>query len=324
MSLREAAEALRVSPTRVRQLIESGQVEAEKIGSSWVVRRATVAEFSPLPHGRPRRRPAGETGGAMTGIIAVLGRKGGSGKTSSAYNLAGTFAAAGRRCLLVDLDSQASLTRLLVDAPVAADGSIGARLTNMAPGVGDLIVPVAARIDLLPGDRTVENAGIALANNPTGPMRLGKLLAPLRAAYDVIIIDTAPALGFTQQAGLMAADLAVVPTRTETTVDIQTLPDVFADYEELREYNQRVARSLTVLPTMHQEGAFAHRSGLAALIAAYGDRVAAPVPFSLLVGRSLNDRRTLAEAFPRAAAAEAYRALAARLAAEAIALGMDA
>jgi chromosome partitioning protein len=257
----------------------------------------------------------------MTGIIAVLGRKGGSGKTSTAYNLAGSYAAAGRRCLLVDLDSQASLTRLLGDAHTAADGSIGARLTNVALGITDLILPISARIHLIPGDRTVENASIALANNPTGPMRLGKLLLPLRSSYDVIIIDTAPALGFTQQAGLMAADLAVVPTRTETTIDIQTLPDVFSDYEELREYNQRVAHSLTVLPTMHQESAFAHRSGLAALIEAYGDRVATPVPYSLLVGRSLNDRRPLAEAFPRAAATEAYRLLAVRLAAEAALVG---
>jgi chromosome partitioning protein len=257
----------------------------------------------------------------MKGIIAVLGRKGGSGKTSSAYNLAGSFAAAGRRCLLVDLDSQASLTRLLADNSMVSDGSIGARLTNMAMGVSDLILPVAEGIDLLPGDRTVENASIALANNPTGPMRLGKLLMPLRETYDVIIIDTAPALGFTQQAGLMAADLAVVPTRTETTIDIQTLPDLFADYAELCEYGQRVARSLIVLPTMHQESAFAHRSGLAALIDAYGERVATPVPYSLLVGRSLNDRRPLAQAFPRAAATEAYRLLAARLAVEATAVG---
>src|SRR5262245_60788480 len=44
-------------------------------------------------------------------IVTALNQKGGGGKTSTCYHLAGTLALAGRRVLLVDNDPQASLTQ---------------------------------------------------------------------------------------------------------------------------------------------------------------------------------------------------------------------
>ena len=44
-------------------------------------------------------------------VITALNQKGGVGKTSTCYHLAGTLALAGRRVLLVDNDPQASLTQ---------------------------------------------------------------------------------------------------------------------------------------------------------------------------------------------------------------------
>src|ERR1700750_3267963 len=47
---------------------------------------------------------------ALGRVIAIVNDKGGVGKTSIAANLAGQFAAAGYRCLLIDLNRQANLT----------------------------------------------------------------------------------------------------------------------------------------------------------------------------------------------------------------------
>jgi len=50
----KAAELLGVSQNRVRQLIASGQLPAERVGRSFVIRRADLVAFAALPPGRPR------------------------------------------------------------------------------------------------------------------------------------------------------------------------------------------------------------------------------------------------------------------------------
>jgi excisionase family DNA binding protein len=50
----KAAELLGVSENRVRQLINSGQLPAERIGRTFVIRRRDLDVFAALPPGRPR------------------------------------------------------------------------------------------------------------------------------------------------------------------------------------------------------------------------------------------------------------------------------
>jgi excisionase family DNA binding protein len=50
----EAAEMLGVSQNRIRQLIASGQLPAERVGRSFVIRRPNLDAFAALPPGRPR------------------------------------------------------------------------------------------------------------------------------------------------------------------------------------------------------------------------------------------------------------------------------
>ena len=244
--------------------------------------------------------------------IAVVGRKGGSAKTTTAYNLAGALVALGRRCLLVDLDSQASLTRALSDEPVRPEYGIGSRIADMPRGIRDIIRPVGLMLDLAPGDRSIEATSLALAQNPTGPMRLRLLLEDVRDDYDAIIIDTAPLLGFTQTAAMLAGDVAVVPTRTGAQQDIDALVDIFATQQELRRYRFVTAEIVSILPSNYHADEAPQRDGLRALTAAYGKLIADPIPHSPLVERAINARTPVVTSSPRSAAAAAFRSLAAR------------
>jgi chromosome partitioning protein len=246
--------------------------------------------------------------------IAVLGRKGGSAKTTTAFNLAGALAETGKRCLLVDLDSQASLTRALSDDPVQAGYGIGSRLADTELGMSDIIRSISLLIDLAPGDRSIEATALALAQNPAGPLRLRLLLETVCASYDAIVIDTAPLLGFTQTSALLAGDVAVVPTRTGAQQDIDALTDIFATQDELRRYRFTTAEIQAILPSNFHADEAPQRDGLTGLRAAYGLLIADPIPHSPLIERAINGRVPVVRSNPRSPAAIAFRALAVRLA----------
>lgn len=245
--------------------------------------------------------------------ISVLGRKGGSAKSTTAYNLAGALAAEGKRCLLVDLDSQASLTRALSDDPVRPDGGIGSRIAEPQRGIRDIVRPVGQLLDLAPGDRSIEAAANALAQNPAGPMRLRLLLDDVATEYHTVVIDTAPILGFTQTAALLAGDKAIVPTRTGAQQDIDALIDIFALQDELRRFRFMTAEIVAILPSNYHAGEAPQRDGLGALQGAYGDLVATPIPHSPLVERAINARTPIVDSSPRSPAAAAFRSLLLRL-----------
>ena len=260
-----------------------------------------------------RERPAAAAGSVHVKreqIVALVNRKGGSGKSTTTLNLAGTLVELGLRVLVVDLDPQASLTRLLTAEPV--ERGIGTCIS--APGLlaADLIRDTPAGIDLLPGDRSIESAALALHDSPSGFLRLRRVLTPI-AGYGVLLLDTPPALGFALSSAVLAAGWAVLPTAT-TQQDIDALVDTLAAIEELAADELTCAERLAIVPNaVHRD--LPDRGGLGALQAAYGDLVAEPVPHSSAIKRALNRRLPLARTEPKAIPMAAYRALAARVAA---------
>jgi chromosome partitioning protein len=257
---------------------------------------------------------AAAVAGRAPTIIVSAGRKGGAGKTTTALNLAGALAETCARVLLIDLDPQASLTRLLLAEEATGLHGIGERMMVPALGVVDLIRPVLDGIDLLPGDRSIETAARTYAENPVGALRLRKLLADLD--YDFIILDTPPILGFALSSALITAQLAVLPTFV-TQADFDALSDTIALRDELDEA-LGAARLVAILPnsTRHDGQDVA---GLAALRARYGDLVGTPVPHAVAVKRAINRPRSLPVVVsePASTAAAAYRDLAQRVIKEA-------
>lgn len=246
----------------------------------------------------------------MTMIIAIAGRKGGSGKTTTAINLAGALAERGWRVALVDLDPQASLTRVLLRGEQPTEG-IGRRLLEQRPLDGLAVPTGIAGVTLYPGDRSVESAALALADNPTGALRLRKLLRPV-VGDDMIILDTPPSLSFALNTALLAADIALLPTEL-VQQDLDALQDTIDLREELDELG--AARIAAIVPNAVRP--YRHDTAvIAALRQAWGDLVAEPVPLSEGVKVALNLALPVVTHDPQGAAARAYRALAARVAAE--------
>ena len=165
-----------------------------------------------LPWRAPGTRPA---------IITVANFKGGVGKTSAAVHLVQYFARRGYRTLAIDLDPQASLTTLFGLLP---DTDIPDEATALPYLRGELdsLRPAVRKthwhgLDLIPANLALSDAEFSLANRQgreTGFVFYRPLLAGLEKLapdYDIIVIDTPPAQGFTTMNALFAATALLVP-----------------------------------------------------------------------------------------------------------------
>lgn len=152
----------------------------------------------------------------MRKIISVANQKGGVGKTTTAINLSASLAAAEKRTLLIDADSQGNAsTGSGISRENIKDNNLYHCLIDNSPLEQAIINTQIPNLDILPANQDLVGIELEFVNLEDREKRLKNLLKNLRVAYEYIIIDCPPSLGFLTVNAMVASDYLLVPLQCE-------------------------------------------------------------------------------------------------------------
>lgn len=177
--------------------------------------------------------------------IAVTNQKGGSGKTTSAVNLAAAAGEASRRTLVIDLDPQASASTWL---GITSEERGLLDVFTEGRALGDLIQQTATPgVDLVPASPWLVGIERALAGEVGAELLLRRAVAALPSRWELVLIDCPPSLGFLAVAALVACPEVLVPVEAHVMA-LSGLAALLGTVERVRERLHPELRLAAILP----------------------------------------------------------------------------
>lgn len=178
--------------------------------------------------------------------IAILNQKGGSGKTTTAVNLAACLGENGRRVLVMDLDPQASATDWF-------------GVENPGRGITDIFVDRAPLLELvratdvlgvaiIPASAWLQGAEKVLRWEPKSLKILGHYVDELPDhQWDYMLVDCPPTLGLLTANALIAVKEVLIPVEAHHLA-LPGVDRVIASVETLRAHLNHELRVSTIVP----------------------------------------------------------------------------
>jgi chromosome partitioning protein len=237
--------------------------------------------------------------------IAILNQKGGTGKTTTAVNLAAGLAERESDCLLIDTDAQGNVG---VSLGVAGERSLYHVIVDGADP-DDASVPVRQHLDVITADSTLAAAEIWLARQ--NPEQRSKImtrrlnLMQVSRRYDYVIIDCGPSLNLLNQNALSYADEVIIPVTCDYLA-LVGVKQVLRTIKDVERHLGHAVRLLAVLPTFYDGRTRLAREVLETLQGHFKHKCLEPVRHNTRLAEAPSHKKTIFEYAPSSHGAADY------------------
>jgi len=171
----------------------------------------------------------------MSKIIAFANQKGGVAKTTSTHNIGVALAQKGKRVLLLDLDSQASLTISVGIEPLEVEQNVINVLDKGKCDIKECVQKINDNLHIITSTIDLASLEMEMLSRASREKILDRALESIRAEYDFILIDCPPQLSILTINALSCADGVIIPTKTDylSYRGIELLMDTIREIKEL-------------------------------------------------------------------------------------------
>lgn len=242
-------------------------------------------------------------------VIAIASQKGGVGKTSTSISLAAGLARKDKRVLLIDIDSQANSSKVLLPnyQQLKKEQTIYTTILEHTP------LPVHAtplsQLSLIPSHILLSNTDVALTTAiDHREERLKKQLDLIKDQYDYVLIDCPPTLSWLTINAMTASDKVMVVV-SPGYFELDSIVQISKTIREVKEYFNPYLELAGFLFTM-SDPTINSKTSLQILRQTYTSSV-----FNTVIPRNTDlrdahfEKKDVFSYNPHAAAAQAYEKL---------------
>jgi chromosome partitioning protein len=182
-------------------------------------------------------------------VIAFANHKGGVSKTTVSTSVADALSRDGYEVLVVDVDPQANATKLLYSFEDAPSGTIEQVLEGKISIAQAITADTHVNgVDLIGATLKLGGVQKRMQSTPfASTAALKKALDVVTDAYDVIIVDTPPALDFMTANALYAADMVFVPVESGSKLSLLGTDDMLQFIRDAQDVNPRLQFGAAIL-----------------------------------------------------------------------------